>query len=51
MFSLKIKLTLTGLGNSFVDYADKQYNIEMESVIPHDYWRKGSQVIKTEFRS
>lgn len=29
--------------DSFVDYSDEQYNIKMESVIPHDYWRKGSQ--------
>jgi len=29
--------------DSFVDYGDEQYNIKMESVIPRDYWRKGSQ--------
>uniref|UniRef100_A0A7I4FRT6 Uncharacterized protein n=1 Tax=Physcomitrium patens TaxID=3218 RepID=A0A7I4FRT6_PHYPA len=29
--------------DSFVDYSDEQYNINMESVIPHENWRKGSQ--------
>jgi len=29
--------------DSFVDYADEQYNILMGSVIPQEKWRKGSQ--------
>jgi hypothetical protein len=29
--------------DSFVDHSDEQYNTNMESVIPVDKWRKGSQ--------
>lgn len=32
------------LVDSFIDYADKQYNPLMESIIPQEKWRKGSQV-------
>lgn len=51
ILSYSVEVRSTGLGNSFVDYGDEQYNIKMESVIPRDYWRKGSQVIKAVIRS